>query len=103
MSDEDYSISTDEAVERLVIQHDYDPGGGQGPTDCVHTFRDAGFGLIGAHMTVKEARVAFEKYGAQQAGPSATETGHGIVIVDETGPLFFEAHPAQGEEIEEPT
>lgn len=92
MSDDAITYLTpDEAVAMLVVVEDYDPGGTEGPGPCVHTFREAPFGMIGAHWRVDAARAAFEKFGAQLAGPAATEAGHGVVITDERGPVFFEA------------
>jgi hypothetical protein len=85
----EYAISVDEAVERLVIQPDYDPG--DGPQPGVHTFRSAPFGLLGAHWSVESARAAMERHGVEEAGEQARQMGHGLVVIDSTGPVFFEA------------
>ena len=46
----EYAVSIEDALARLVIQTDYDAGSGPGP--CVHTFREGGPALIGAHWSL---------------------------------------------------
>lgn len=89
MTDEDYSITTERAMSLLVVQEDYDAG--DGPEPCVHTYRNAAGMLIGAHHSVTSLRMLFDHYGAQEAGSAATDMGHGIVVIDDHGPLFVEA------------
>lgn len=86
----DNALAVDEALSRLVVIPDYDPGGEGGPRPCVHTFRQAAFGLIGAHWDVEQARVHMEEFGVSEAGPDATAMRHGVVVIDERGPVFFE-------------
>lgn len=87
----EYAISTEDAMARLVVIEDYDAGNGPGPH--VHTLRSGVMMLLGAHWSVEKAREAFEKYGAQEAGGAAQAMGHGIVVTDDVGPVFFEATP----------
>lgn len=78
-------------MARVVITPDYDPGGEGGPRDCVHTFRNSGFMLIGAHHDLHDVRALMERHGVEEAGPAATAAGHGLVVIDDVGPLFIEA------------
>ena len=87
-------LTVDEAISRLAIVPDYDPGGTEGPGPCVHTFRDAAFGLIGAHWRVGEARTLMEKFGVEESGPQAMAMSHGVVVVDKAGSVFFETRSA---------
>lgn len=84
-------LTVDEAIARLRIKPDYDPGSGPGP--CVHTFRDAGGALIGAHHRLDDLRARMEQHGVEESGPDATSAGHGLVVVDHVGPLFLETTP----------
>lgn len=79
-------------MARLVVIEDYDSGNGRGPH--VHTFRQSAIGLLGAHWGIEQAKEAMEKYGVEEAGEAAKAMGHGIVLIDETGPLFFESRDA---------
>lgn len=81
-------VPVDEAVARLDVTEDYDCG--NGPEPCVHTFRETAFGLLGAHWSVEEARAMMEKHGVEESGPAATGMNHGLVVIDENGPVFFE-------------
>lgn len=87
----EYTLTVEEAMSRLVITEDYDPGGTEGPGPCVHSFRETPFAMLGAHWRVAEVRAAMEKYGVEQAGEQATAAGHGVVVIDDQGPVFFEA------------
>lgn len=91
----DYSLTTEEALSRLAVIANYDPGGEGGPRPCVHTFRDAPLGLIGAHWSIEDARAAMEEFGVAIAGPQATAAGHGVVVIDKTGSVFFETLPTE--------
>ena len=80
-------IPVEEAIKLLnVVQ--YDPGGGV--CDCVHTIRGGTGIMLGAHWDLDQTRAAFEKYGVERAGANAEAMGHGLVMEDETGPVFFE-------------
>lgn len=85
---EDYSVAVEEALDRLAVVEDYDPGDGEQP--CVHTFRSTAIALLGAHWSVEDARAAFEKYGVAEAGEQAKAMNHGLVVIDDGGPVFFE-------------
>lgn len=90
MSREEFAVAIEDAVARLVIQEDYDAGNGPGP--CVHTFRQGGPALLGAHWYLDDLRAAMERYGVEDSGEAAASMGHSLVIVDDTGlPLFIEA------------
>jgi hypothetical protein len=80
-------VPVDEAVGRLAVIPDYDCG--DGPEPCVHTVR-SGAVLFGAHWSLNMARASFEKYGVAESGPEATAMGHGLVVIDVGGPVFFE-------------
>lgn len=84
-------IPVEEAVKRLVIQQDYDNG--SGPQPCVHTFRQVGLALFGAHHTLESLRAEMVMWGVDFSGPAASQTGHGLVLIDNLGPLFIEAEP----------
>jgi hypothetical protein len=86
-TDEKVWVPVDEAISRLAVIEDYDAG--NGPEPCVHTFR-ASMMLLGAHWSVVDARKAFETYGVEESGPSMQSMGHGLAIVDDDGPVFFE-------------
>lgn len=85
------AVTVEDAIARLAVVEDYDPG--DGPKPCVHTFVAAGFGLIGAHWSIKDARAAFERWGVEEAGPSAVAMDHGLVVVEkepDRRAVFFE-------------
>lgn len=76
------------ALAQLEVLPDYDAGSGPGP--CVHTFRSSAVGvLLGAHWPLEEVRVAMERFGVEEAGGVASALGHGLVVVDDHGPVFF--------------
>ncbi len=83
----EYAIPVDEAMKRLKIIPDYDAG--DGPEPCVHTFRDTGVALLGAHWSVVDLRALMEKYGVEEAGDGARSMGHSLVVKD-PDPLFIE-------------
>lgn len=87
---EDYSVPVEEAMQRLAVQEDYDCG--NGPEPCVHTFADSAIGLLGAHWDLPSAEAFMREWGVQQAGPAASATNHGLVVVAENGKrtIFFE-------------
>jgi hypothetical protein len=88
---DEFTLSVEDALARLDIIEDYDPG--DGPQPCVHTVRDAGFGLLGAHWSVANARKLMEKHGVSESGPQAQAGNHGVAVIDEDGPLFFATKP----------
>lgn len=92
MTEERYSVPVEQAIERLVVIPDYDPG--DGPQPCVHTFRSSPVGLLGAHWSVESARAAMEEFGVEEAGEQASAMDHRLVVIDKTGPVFFEAREA---------
>jgi hypothetical protein len=92
MSEERVAVSVDEALKRLAVVEDYDPG--DGPKPCVHTFRSSAIGLLGAHWAVEKARQAMEKYGVTESGEQAQAMNHGLVVIDDTSPVFFETVPS---------
>ena len=83
----EYRISIEEAMERLDIIPDYDQG--DGPEPHVHTLRQAGPALLGAHWQLTEIVAAAEKYGIEEAGMKAEQLKHGLVIIDDNGPCFL--------------
>jgi hypothetical protein len=87
----EYTVPIEDALARVVIQADYDAGTGPGP--CVHTFRQGGPMLVGAHMYLDRLRAAMERYGVEEAGDEAASTGHTLVLIDDHGPVFIEARP----------
>lgn len=95
-TDERVTIPVDEAMERLAVIPDYDPGDGPGP--CVHTFADSTFGLLGAHWKLDAARAIFERCGVEESGPMAAGMRHGLVVIDldEHRTIFFETKEAEG-------
>lgn len=94
----EYALTVEEAMSRLVVVEDYDPGGTEGPGPCVHTFRETPFAMLGAHWRVSDAKAAMEKYGVEEAGAQATAAGHGVVVIDDSGPVFFEARKVSNQE-----
>ena len=77
-------VPLDEAIERLA---DND---GQ-----VHTLRDAGVAMIGADWDRDTLVAAMQKHGVEESGPAATAARHGLVLIDEHGPLFIETREVQ--------
>lgn len=84
----EYALSVEDAMARLEVVAEYDNG--SGPQPCVHTFRDSPVGLLGAHWTLSDARAAMETHGVEISGSAATAAKHGVVVIDSTGPVFFE-------------
>ena len=86
MDDDVRWLSREEALERLEVI-DYDPGDGLGP--CVHTLRDAGFALVGAHWYLSDVEALMEQNGVSEAGPNAEALNHALVTEDENGFLYL--------------
>lgn len=83
-------IGVDAAIERLQVVPDYDPGGGEGPGPCVHTFTGGPF-LIGAHHRLNEVRADFER--AEQLEACKGPVGHDIATVIDGRLLYYETKP----------
>lgn len=85
----DYAIPVEDAMQRLDVIPDYDPGDGPGP--CVHTFAESGFGLLGAHWHLEDIEGFMRRWGVEEAGEMATAMGHGLVVPksDRLGSLFI--------------
>jgi len=81
-------LTPEEAIRRLEITPDYDPGGGVGPTDCVHSFRS----FLGAHWELPEVEALINRQGGADWDREAM-LDHCIVVTDSTGPIRFEAKP----------
>lgn len=83
-----HMVPLDEALARLDVIEDYDPG--DGPKPCVHTFVDAAFGLLGAHWSLEDLRELIEEHGVETSGEMATAMHHGLVVLRPSrGPLFL--------------
>ena len=81
-------MTVTEALARLRIIPDYDAGDGPGPH--VHTFRSTAIALLGAHWSLEQIKASIERYGIEESGPQATTLKHGLVIIDDRGPVFLE-------------
>lgn len=58
--------------------------------EMIHTFRQAGYALIGADWERSEIIKAFQTCKPQLAGEQATAMKHGIVFFDDYGAVFVE-------------
>lgn len=94
----EHAVPFEQAIARLVVTPDYDPGGGGGPGPCVHTLRQSSFALIGAHWRLDDVRALLERYGAEEAGEQASARGHALCVCDDRGWLFLAARPAAEQE-----
>lgn len=79
-------IDADDALSLLVVQPEYDAGGGPGP--CVHTFR-TGTLMLGAHWALEDVEAAMREHDVYQLDPAVID--HGLYLVDVTGPVVFES------------
>lgn len=70
-------LSTEQAIELL-------PDG-----EAIHTFRQSPLCLIGADWTRQQVVAAIGRWGAELSGPAATKAGHGLVVIDDQGPVFI--------------
>ena len=77
-TDERVIVTLEDAITRL-------PDG-----DRVHTFRQAGCMMIGADWLLNDLLAAMREHGVIESGPAATGMKHGLVLIDERGPLFIE-------------
>jgi hypothetical protein len=55
----------------------------------IHTFRQAGYMLIGADMKRKKVVEKIKKYKPELSGEVASRMKHGIVLSDDKGVLFI--------------
>lgn len=55
----------------------------------IHTFRSAGMTLLGADIKRSEIIKKIKKYQPELSGEMATNMHHGMVLIDEHGPLFI--------------
>lgn len=90
-TDERVLVPVTEAMERLAVIPDYDPGDGEKP--CVHTFAQSNIGLLGAHWSLTEVREFFGAHGVEESGPAATAMSHGLVAMGDGRTIFFETKP----------
>ena len=81
MADDRKVITFDQAVSML-------PDG-----DTVHTFLQAGFGLIGADWPRENILADFEKYEVELTGPAATAMDHGLGFHDGKHFVFVATNP----------
>jgi hypothetical protein len=84
------ALSLGDAIDRLVIQPEYDDG--KGPRLCVHTI----LGGLGAHWGLSDIIEAMVEHGVEDAGPTvASSVGHTLVIQlgGRLGSLYVEARP----------
>ena len=82
MSDDRTTITLDEAIPLLPQGQD------------IHTFRQAGFALIGAdHERERLIQAMREAPSIEVTGEQAQSMGHGLAIKDAHGWLFIEARP----------
>jgi hypothetical protein len=83
IADEDLAkkLTLDEAMA-LIVEGAY-----------IHSIRQAGFAMIGADWKRKEVVEHIKKHGAELAGKGATRMGHGVAVVDDNGPVFFQTRP----------
>lgn len=77
-------VAAERALERVVVS---EAGDGR----FVHTFRNGTLGLLlGADWPLDEVRELLGRHECAEAGPLAEALGHGLVVVDELGPLFLQ-------------
>lgn len=81
MDEERVFLTSDEAITMLPEK------------ECIHTIRNAWFGIIGADCSREYIVEIVKKYQPELAGEVAANMNHKIVIFDETGPLFIETKP----------
>lgn len=78
MTDQIVRLTLEEATSRLPDR------------DKVHTIRQRGGFLFGADWDRADLLAHIEKYGAEESGQYATNSGHGICLMDDSGWLFIE-------------
>ena len=77
-------LSYDEAVAMLPDR------------EKVHTFRQGGLGLLGADWPREKILAAIKEHldTLNETEGVSKRMGHGLVLVDDTGPLFIETRKA---------
>ena len=55
----------------------------------VHTFRSSPIALIGADWDLEDVETCITEHGVAVSGDSATAMRHGLVSIDDHGPVFF--------------
>lgn len=60
----------------------------------VHTFRGGGVVLIGADWDIEDVETCIAKHGVTVSGDVATAMHHGLVSIDDHGPVFFATREA---------
>lgn len=79
MSDEREPVTYEQA-EKMI-----------GDGERVHTFRNPAGGLmLGCDWDRADILDHIKKHGAELSGPSAAAMRHGLVLMDDHGPLFIE-------------
>lgn len=58
--------------------------------DLIHTFRQAGPAVLGCDMPREDIVQALKDGKPELGGEACTEMGHGLIVIDDTGPLFIE-------------
>jgi hypothetical protein len=83
MSDEKVKISVDRAISIMA------------DGDQVHTFRQAGFALLGCDWDRGELIDRFRRSpdDIELGGEACQGMNHGLVLMDNSGPLFIECRP----------
>lgn len=83
MSDDKKLITPAEAMELMLLG------------EYVHTFRNPGGALLGADIRRSRLEKLFQDfpYAIEIAGLLARRMKHGIIVTDQTGPLFIETDP----------
>lgn len=62
-----------------------------GDGERIHTFRNPAAGImLGADWDRADLLEQIQKHGAEISGPLATAQGHGLLLIDDHGPLFIE-------------
>lgn len=85
-TDERKELTYDEALKLL-------PEGEE-----IHTFRSVPNMLIGADYQREPLLKKIKECGCELSGKIATATKHGIVLIDDNGPLFIETKDEEGVE-----
>lgn len=83
----EYAVTVEDAMSRLDVLPDYDPG--TGPQPCVHTFAQSAVGMLGAHWPLDDVRAYFAQHGVEEAGEQAQAMRHGLVVTGGGRTIFF--------------
>jgi len=74
-------VSREEALRRV------------GDREAIHTFITGSGMAIGADWPRALVIEAIDTYGVADSGPHMAAMGHTLVLIDDRGPVFLEAHP----------